>query len=56
MEKTSQQKYLDTQKGKDARVRAQKKYDLEHLEKRRSQKRDYMRRKRAENPHYCKWR
>jgi|TARA_Y100000310_G_scaffold221395_1_gene222958 hypothetical protein len=55
MKKTSQQKYLDTEKGKDARLRAQKKYDQENSIKRRAQKRDYMRRKRSENPNYCKW-
>jgi hypothetical protein len=55
MKTTPQQKYLSTDKGKQARARAQKKYDSENLEKRRAQKRDYMRRKRAENPNYCKW-
>ena len=32
-----------------------KKYDESDLERRRSQKRDYMRRKRREDPNYCKW-
>ena len=32
-----------------------KKYDNNNVEKRREQKREYMRRKRAENPNYCKW-
>ena len=50
-----QEKYSKTSKGKDSRYRAQKKYDEENPEKRREQKRDYMRRKRAENPSYCKW-
>lgn len=50
-----QNKYHKTQKGKEALNRAQKKYDEKDIEKRRTQKRDYMRRKRAENPNYCKW-
>lgn len=53
--KESQKKYLNTEKGKNAAKRAQKKYDEDNLERRRQQKRDYMRRKRAENPNYCKW-
>jgi hypothetical protein len=52
---SSQSKYNKTPKGKAAQDRAQKKYDVENLEKRRAQKRDYMRRKRSENPNYCKW-
>jgi len=55
MPKKPQEKYSRTPKGKEALVRAQKKYDTENAEKRRAQKRDYMRRKRAENPNYCKW-
>ena len=55
MENKAQEKYFKTPLGKDARSRAQKKYDEENSEKRRLQKRDYMRRKRAENPNYCKW-
>ena len=55
MKPTSQQKYAKTEKGKAALTRAQKKYDDENIEKRRIQKREYMRRKRAENPGYCKW-
>lgn len=55
MKDSSQQKYLSTKKGKDAAKRAQKKYDSKNVEKRREQKRDYMRRKRAEDPSYCKW-
>ena len=55
MSKSSQKKYSRTEKGRNARVKAQKKYDEENLEKRRAQKRDYMRRKRAEDPNYCKW-
>ena len=53
--KESQKKYLNTEKGKNAAKRAQKKSDEVNLERRRQQKRDYMRRKRAENPNYCKW-
>ena len=50
-----QKKYARSEKGKKAQAKAQKKYDEENLEKRRQQKRDYMRKKRAENPNYCKW-
>ena len=50
-----QRKYAETEKGKAARARARKKYDDENLERRREQKREYMRRKRAKNPNYCKW-
>ena len=55
MKNKAQSKYAQSNKGKAALSRAQKKYDTENIEKRRAQKRDYMRRKRAENPHYCKW-
>jgi hypothetical protein len=51
----SQKKYLQTEKGKNARKAAQEKYDKSDIERRRQQKRDYMRRKRADNPNYCKW-
>mgnify|MGYP003153433467 CR=1 FL=1 len=51
----SQKKYSQTEKGKKARKAAQKKYDESDMDRRRKQKRDYMRRKRAENPNYCKW-
>jgi hypothetical protein len=50
-----QKKYQSTTKGKQAQKKAQKKYDESDLLKRRQQKRDYMRRKRAENPNYCRW-
>lgn len=50
-----QKKYASTESGKKALTRARKKYDEENLEKRRQQKRDYMRRKRLEDPSYCKW-
>lgn len=55
MKNSNQSKYLKSEKGKKAQKKAQKKYDEENLEKRRLQKREYMRRKRAENPSYCKW-
>tara|TARA_R110002051_G_scaffold211623_1_gene276886 strand:- start:99 stop:269 length:171 start_codon:yes stop_codon:yes gene_type:complete len=55
MNKESQSKYSKTQKGKEAISRAQERYDVANSEKRKKQKRDYMRRKRAENPNYCKW-
>tara|TARA_R110000824_G_scaffold17099_3_gene69911 strand:- start:303 stop:470 length:168 start_codon:yes stop_codon:yes gene_type:complete len=51
----SQDKYNKTPKGKSAQNKAQKKYDNKDPEKRRAQKRDYMRRKRSDNPNYCKW-
>lgn len=50
-----QQKYNNTEKGKESLKKAQKKYDSENLEKRREQKRNYMRRKREQDPNYCKW-
>jgi hypothetical protein len=55
MKNESQKKYRKTEKGKKALSKAQKKYDEENLEKRRAQKREYMRKKRSENPNYCKW-
>jgi IS5 family transposase len=39
----------------EAQRKAQKKYDESDISRRRAQKRDYMRRKRLENPNYCKW-
>jgi|TARA_A200000159_G_scaffold162368_1_gene186164 hypothetical protein len=50
-----QEKYNNTEKGKESLKKAQKKYDSENLEKRREQKRNYMRRKREQDPNYCKW-
>ena len=55
MSNLHQKKYSQTEKGKKAQSRAQKKYDDDNKEKRRAQKREYMRRKRAEDPNYCKW-
>ena len=39
-------KYFKTKKGKKALIRARKKYDKKDPEKRRKQKREYMRRRR----------
>jgi hypothetical protein len=50
-----QKKYTSTKKGKDALARARKRYDEENVEKRREQKREYMRRKREGDPGSCKW-
>ena len=55
MSETSQQRYNKSAKGKKARGRAQEKYDEKDKEKRRAQKKHYMRRKRSEDPSYCKW-
>ena len=46
----NQKKYFMTEKGKRALNQARKAYDQRDPEKRRKQKRDYMRRKRKENP------
>lgn len=51
----NQKKYNRTTKGKKALNKARKKYDEADIERRRKQKRDYMRRKRAQDPNYCKW-
>ncbi len=45
-----QKKYFDTEKGQDALTKARKAYDKRDPEKRRKQKRDYMRRKREQDP------
>jgi hypothetical protein len=55
MKNKAQEKYIKTDKGKDALTRAQEKYDNKDSEKRKKQKRDYMRRKRSEDPGYCRW-
>jgi len=55
MKRKGQEKYSQTDKGKKAIRRAQKKYDSDNLEKRREQKREYMRRKRVQDPSYGKW-
>ena len=48
-------KYLKTEKGKVAQKKARDKYDEADPERRKAQKRDYMRRKREKDPNYCKW-
>ena len=50
-----QSKYQKTPKGKLSTQKAREKYEEENKEKRRIQKREYMRRKRREDPNYCKW-
>jgi hypothetical protein len=50
-----QEKYNSTDKGKKAQERARDSYDKRDPERRRRQKREYMRRKRKEDPGYCKW-
>jgi len=50
-----QKKYQNTAKGKKSLQKARDKYEEENKEKRRIQKREYMRRKRREDPNYCKW-
>ena len=50
--KAAQEAYLDTPEGKEAARKARKKYDNANPEKRRLQKRDYMRRKRRDDPNY----
>lgn len=55
MKNKGQEKYSQTDQGKKAIRRAQEKYDSSNLEKRREQKREYMRRKRAQDPSYGKW-
>jgi hypothetical protein len=50
-----QKKYIKTDKGKESQEKARQKYDESDTERRRSQKRDYMRRKRLRDPNYCKW-
>lgn len=47
---SSQKEYFMTPKGKRALKRAREKYDKNNPEKRRKQKREYMRRKRRKDP------
>ena len=47
---TPQQKYRKSAKGKKAMKRARKRYDEKDPEKRKAQKKAYMRKKRKENP------
>jgi len=51
----AQKKYFKTEKGKLALKKAQKNYDESDLERRRRQKREYMRRKRMEDPMVWKY-
>ena len=51
----SQKKYFKTDKGKIALKKARKAYDERDIERRRKQKREYMRRKRAEDPSIWKY-
>tara|TARA_R110000824_G_scaffold14524_1_gene61677 strand:+ start:188 stop:358 length:171 start_codon:yes stop_codon:yes gene_type:complete len=55
MKRKGQEKYSQTEKGKKAIKRAQEKYDSDNLEKRREQKREYMRSKREQDPSYGRW-
>lgn len=50
--KKAQEAYLSTREGKEAMRKAREKYDNAHPERRRIQKRDYMRRKRKDDPGY----
>jgi hypothetical protein len=50
MKSEAQDKYFKTSKGKSALKKARKVYDKKDPEKRRKQKREYMRRKREANP------
>ena len=52
MKETHQERYFKTEKGKDALIRARAGYDKRDPDRRRKQKRDYMRRKRREAPAY----
>ena len=54
MDYKPQKDYFKTDKGKKALKRAQHKYDKSNPERRRKQKRDYMRRKRKKNPQIWK--
>jgi hypothetical protein len=50
MKNESQDRYFKSKKGKRALKKARDKYDGSNPEKRRQQKRDYMRRIRAKDP------
>lgn len=52
MKDKCQEDYFQTDKGKEALLRARKAYDNRDPERRRKQKRDYMRRKRRKDPYY----
>ena len=51
MKNKRQEKYSKTSKGKKTIRKAGKDYDSRDLERRKEQKRNYMRRKREKNPH-----
>ena len=51
MKDKRQEKYFTSEKGQDSLKKARKAYDNRDPESRRRQKREYMRRKRAENPY-----
>ena len=51
-DKKATEAYLSTKEGKESMRKAREKYDNAHPEKRRVQKRDYMRRKRKVDPGY----
>ena len=50
--KAAQEAYLDSESGKESIKKDREKYDNDNPEKRRLQKRDYMRRKRTDDPDY----
>lgn len=52
MKDKHKEKYFKTEKGEKALIRARAAYDKRDPERRRKQKRDYMRRKRREDPDY----
>jgi hypothetical protein len=53
--KKSQKTKSTPKKTSESQKKAQEKYDKCDIERRRKQKKEYMRRKRLENPNYCKW-
>tara|TARA_Y100000310_G_C20146849_1_gene562859 strand:- start:54 stop:218 length:165 start_codon:yes stop_codon:yes gene_type:complete len=54
MKEENQKKYSKSLKGKEAVMRARRKYDEKDPDKRRQQKKEYMRRMRKKDPN--KWR
>ena len=50
-EYSSQKKYFKTKEGKMALQKARSNYDIKDPERRRKQKREYMRRKREKDPY-----
>ena len=51
MKNNKQKKYFETENGQEALENARKSYDERDPERRRRQKREYMRRKRAKDPY-----